>query len=341
MHGRSKTSPGYRRPAWRRAAAAFALALTLALSAYLLINATKANNMAFASLWFLAIFPAFLCALICYIGDPDLDRSDGFYWLAPVVLVAVVDFGAAFFLREGIVCLIMLSPIWLAGGWIGAFVSRRRRKHRVDPNVFSSSLLLLPLMAGLVESRLPFPHDHVTLARSIVVAATPEEIWPYAVANAHIGEAEGRWTFSQNVIGLPRPRATVISGHGVGAVRTAYWADHINFEEIVTQWRPGRRLGWKFSFTNSSLQDYTDKHISPDGQFLKVDTGDYALKPLTAGTTLLTLETNYIAKTHVNFYAELWGELLLGDVQDNVLAIIKHRAELAHAARLTRLEWRP
>lgn len=340
MKERNQTFPKVGPPAWRRAVAAFALALSLALSAYLLINATKANNVAFASIWFLAVFPAFLCALICYIGDPKLERGDSFYWLAPIALVVIVDFGSAFFLHEGVICLIMLAPIWLAAGWTGAFVSRARRKRAVDPNVFRSSLLLLPLMTGLLESQLPFTHDHVTLARQVVVAATPDEIWPFAVSNAHIGDAEGRWTFSQNVVGLPRPRATVLRGHGVGAVRTAFWSGHISFDEIVTQWRPGRRLGWKFSFTNSSLQNYTDKHIAPDGEFLKVDTGDYVLKPLTPDRTLLTLETNYIAKTHVNPYAELWGELLLGDVQNNVLAVIKHRAEVTHAARRASLEER-
>ena len=110
----------------------------------------------------------------------------------------------------------------------------------------------------------------------------------------------------------------------MGAIRTAYWGDHINFEERITQWQPGRRLGWAIAFINSSLQDYTDRHIAPDGQFLKIDTGDYTLTPIGAGRTLLL---NYIAKTHVNPYAQLWGEILLGDIQSNVLAMIKQRAE--------------
>jgi hypothetical protein len=113
-------------------------------------------------------------------------------------------------------------------------------------------------------------------------------------------------------------------------VRTAYWGDKIDFDEDITQWHPGRRLGWSFSFANSSLQDFTDKHIAPDGQFLKIDSGDYTLTPLGDDATLLTLRTRYVAKTHVNLYAELWGEILLGDIESNVLAVIKQRAEAAH-----------
>jgi hypothetical protein len=315
---------------WQRTVAGFALALTVALSIYLLINASRAYGGWIASVWFLAILPAFLCALICYVGDPDRDRRDAFYWLVPPILVAAVVLGSAFFLHEGIICLIMLSPIWLISGWIGAFTLRALYRRPVESGVLRSSFLLLPLMCGAIESQLPFPNDQVILERQIVVRATPDEIWPYALANAHIDDAEGRWTFSQNIVGLPRPRATEMRGQGVGAVRVAYWADKISFEERITQWRPGEWLAWSFSFANSSLQEYTDQHIAPDGQFLKIDAGEYRLEPVTADTTLLTLSTRYIAKTHVNLYAELWGDLLLGDIENNILSIIKQRAEAAH-----------
>lgn len=310
-----------------RIIAGFTLALVIALSAYILISASKANNVVFASLWFLAILPAYLCALICYVADPALERPRSFYLSVPPVFGAIVCVGSVVFLGEGVICLVMLAPIWLGFGWLGVYILRRLRKGRDDPARFQASLLFLPLMFGGVESQIPVLDKPVTPTRSIVIEAAPAQIWPYAVANAHIGGDEGQWNFTQSILRLPRPRATTLQGQGVGAIRTAYWGDHINFEERITQWQPGRRLGWSFAFTNNTLQDYTDRHIAPDGPFLKIDTGDYTLTPLDAGRTLLTLRTNYIAKTHVNPYAQLWGEILLGDIQSNVLAIIKQRAE--------------
>ena len=307
------------------------LALVIALSAYILISASKANNVAFASLWFLAVLPAYLCALICYVGDPAGDKPSSFYWSVPPIFGGLVVMGSVVFLHEGVICIIMLAPIWLCSGYAGAFILRRVRKGRTDPAKFHASLLFLPLMCGSLESQIPIPEKQVTLTRSIVIHATPAQIWPYAVANAHISPDEGQWNFAQSIVGIPRPRATTVSGHGVGVVRKAYWGDHINFEERITQWQPGQRLGWAFVFSNSSLQDYTDRHISPDGQFLTIDTGDYTLTPLNDGTTKLTLRTNYIAKTHVNLYAQMWGEILLGDIESNILTIIKRRAEAANA----------
>lgn len=315
-----------------RVVAGFMLALVLALSAYVLIDASRANQAAFASIWFLAILPAFLSALICYIGDPGNEKPASFYWTVPLVLVAVVIIGSVTVLREGVICLIMLAPIWLMSGWIGAFVFRAQRARTPNQTVLRCSLLFLPLLSGAVESQIPYSQDRVTLERRIVIHASPEEIWPFTLANAHIADTEGRWTFAQNIVGLPRPRATRLVGAGPGAVRTAYWGDSIDFDEIITEWEPGRRLGWRFSFTNSSLQNYTDQHIAPDGQFLKIESGDYTLEPLGPETTRLTLRTVYLAKTHANTYAEAWGEILLGDVQDNILAILQQRAESAHRA---------
>lgn len=307
------------------------------MSVYLVINISRAYNGVFASLWFLAILPAYLCALICYFGDPDRDKPSSFYWHIPLIFAGIVVLGSGLFLHEGVICLLMLSPIWLGFGLCGAFLLRFLRKRPAQPGVVHSSLLLLPLMSGIVESQIPVPHENVTLIREIVIHATPEEIWPFLVSNANIREDEGRWTFAQNIVGIPRPRATVLKGEGVGAVRTAYWGDKINFDEKITQWQPGRVLGWSFSFNNTSLQDYTDKHISPDGEFLKIDSGDYRMTRLSPDTTLLELRTNYIAKTHVNIYAKLWGKILLGDIQNNVLAIIKHRAEAKHTHVATQM----
>lgn len=303
----------------------FALALTIALSAFVLFSASQAGSIWFASIWFLALLPAVLCALICYIGDPDRTRSASFYWLVPLTLCGIVCLASVFVLHEGVICLIMVAPIWLASGWIGAFLMRSQRNRR--GRALESSFLIIPLVAAIVEAQIPVPHETVTLTRSVVVKAAPEDIWRYAVSSRDIGAEEGRWTITHNIIGMPRPRESTVDGAGVGTVRTAHWGDHINFEERIVDWQPGRKLGWAFNFTNSSVQDYTDKHISPDGVFLKIDSGDYVLRPISSDMTEVTLTTRYVAKTHVNPYARLWGELMMGDIQDNVLTIIKDRAE--------------
>ena len=73
-------------PLAKRVLSGFALALAIALGTYLLMY----HSVWMASLWFLSLLPALLCALICYIGDPDQQRPVSFYWRVPPALVAIV-----------------------------------------------------------------------------------------------------------------------------------------------------------------------------------------------------------------------------------------------------------
>lgn len=318
--------PPARRPLFmRRLLSAFALAMAIALSAFFLMSASQSGSIWFASLWFLGLLPAVLCALICYIGDPHRNRPAGFYWAMPIILIGIVWVASIVILREGVICVVMVSPVWLGSGWAGAFLMRSQRRRR--GRTVQSSFLIIPLLAGMVEAQIPYPNETVAVSRSIRIQAPPETIWTYAVSSRDIALSEGRWTLTHNLIGMPRPRDSITVGTGVGAVRTAYWGDNVDFQERITTWQPGRELGWRFHFANSSVQDNTDRHISPDGEFLTVHSGDYVMRRVSADTVELTLTTRYIAKTHVNPYARLWGELMMGDIQDNVLTIIKDRAE--------------
>ena len=225
----------------KRLLSGFGLALAIALSAFLLLSASKSGSIWFASIWFLALLPAVLCALICYIGDPDRTRTTSFYWLVPCLLGVLVCLASYFVLQEGVICIVMLSPVWLVSGWAGAFIMRSQR-HRKGKTL-QSSFLIIPLAAAMVEAQLPMPHEAVAVSRTVIVRAAPEDIWPYAVASHDIRADEGRWTISHDVIGIPRPTESRVVGSGIGAVRTAYWGDHVNFEERIVAWAPGRKLG--------------------------------------------------------------------------------------------------
>ena len=121
----------------------------IAFSAYMLIDITRNIN-GFSSIWFLAVLPTFLSALICYIADPDRSRSSGFYIAVPVVLVIIVGIGSIIFFHEGLLCLIMLWPVWIGFGWIGAFVVYRLRKRRSDPT--STAKPMRPRLTGFMPA---------------------------------------------------------------------------------------------------------------------------------------------------------------------------------------------
>ena len=319
-----------RRTAAIRIAGAIAFGLAFALGVYLLIEAVDPSGL--ISFTFLLILPAAVTAFVTYVGDPLAERSRGFYVLnVPSFLLGAVIVASVLFLREGVICIVMLAPFWLGLSALGGYLTWRLRK-REEPaeNVFrASTLLLIPLVSMQVEPMIPLARDAGSVTRSIVIDADAATVWHYARGVRQIRPGEGQWNISQDLIGLPRPAGARLDREGAGATRHVVWQEGIRFKEVVTDWQPGKRLWWDFRFDATDMDAWAmqDRHLLPDSPHYRITDGGYVLEPLADGRTRLTLTTRYWVQTPVNWYAHLWGELFVGDVSANVLAVIRQRSE--------------
>lgn len=316
---------------WQRIGAAFGIAAIYALAVYLIIDWVRPDS-GFVTFTFALIQPAILCAFIAFVGDPMGRRRLSYYMLVPAVLAAGMIVLAASVLQEGVVCIVMLAPVWLISGMAGTYLVYR---FRPDPGELdhpadtfrASALLAIPLVLMPLEEQLPVPVDRYTVSRSIQIDAPQQAIWQLMQTVPALAKDEGQWNVTQDIIGIPRPIAARLAGSGVGAIRMARWEHGIAFNERVTHWQPGQRIHWAFEFPQNDGWDFTDRHLHPDSAYMQVESGGYRLEQQSGGSFRLTLETRYEAATHINAYAALWGEFFLGDIQSNLLAAIKARAE--------------
>lgn len=319
-----------RRTATIRIAGAIAFGLAFALGVYLLIEAVDPSGL--ISFTFLLILPAAVTAFVTYIGDPLAERSRSFHVATvPFSMLAAIVVASILFLREGVICIVMLAPFWLGLSSLGGYLTWRLRK-RAEPveNVFrASALLILPLVSMQVEPMIPLARDAGSVTRSIVIDADPATVWHYARGVRHIRPGEGQWNISQDLIGLPRPTGARLDREGFGATRHVEWQEGIRFKEVVTDWQPQQRLWWDFRFDATDMDAWAmqDRHLLPDSPHYRITDGGYVLEPLGGGRTRLTLTTRYWVQTPVNWYAHLWGELFVGDVSANVLTVIRQRSE--------------
>ncbi|MEZ5679884.1 MAG: SRPBCC family protein [Erythrobacter sp.] len=239
---------------------------------------------------------------------------------------------------EGMVCVVMVMPIWflagLGGGLVALFVLRRQAAERDGggASVNSVGLAVLPFLLIYAETAAPPAWDARTVTRSVTIAAPAERIWPLLVSIPKVDASEGIATFTHDWLGIPRPSEALLVTRGDQPVRLAKWGDNARFEEVVTHIAPGHEISWDFAFPDPSLQNRVDQHVSPDGEMLKIASGSYQLETLDDGRTRVTLSTSYAMRTRFDWYFGFWGERLLGDVQDNVLAIVKDRSETAAQA---------
>ena len=251
-------------------------------------------------------------------------RSDVASWVIAIVLLVFVS--GALVLREAIICILMAAPFWLLCGWLGiSAMDLAIQRNPERPRINGAAFLMVPYaMLGSELYLRPSPQTY-TVSRSVVIDAVPQDVRPLLNEMRDISPSEGRWNITQDLFGVPRPVSAIVDD----GVRQARWENNVSFEERL-EFSSGMEMRWRFAFPNDSVSRHSDRHISPDSEHLKIETGGYRMEPLSDGRVRLTLNTRYTARTPINAYAALWGELILGDIQSNVLAIIRDRAEASH-----------
>ncbi|WP_369025480.1 hypothetical protein [Qipengyuania sp. RANM35] len=251
-------------------------------------------------------------------------------------LVAPVGLGILCYIlvqlgAEGLICVVMVMPVWflagLGGGLVALFALRRKEDDDAGSSRLRSvGLAVLPFLLIYAEEVAPADWEQREVVRSVVIEAEAEKIWPLLVSIPRIGPEEGKGTFTHDWLGVPRPTEARLVERNGERVRLAQWGADARFEEAITSIRPGRSIDWDFTFPDPSLQNKVDRHVSPDGEILKIRSGSYRLEPMPDGRTRVTLATRYAMCSRLDWYFGWWGERMLGDVQNNVLAIIRQRS---------------
>lgn len=281
------------------------------------------------SIGFLLVTPTCIGAIASLLSDASGTRSRLYHILKlPLLVAVIVTVAALLILREGVICVVMLLPLWLPAMGVGGYIVHRLHKRFHRRNNISSTFLVGIAAFATLAGPVPFSTaQDYRFERAVIIAASPEEIWPLLESIPDIGKGEGNWNITQNLLAVPRPVSAQLEGRGEGAVRHARWSEGIVFEEHVTRHEPGKEIAWDFVFPDPTLHAHVDRHIDPYGPHLKVQRGGYLLEQLAEGRTRVTLYTEITLDTQLNAYPALWAHLMLGDIQGNILEIIRSRAE--------------
>lgn len=314
--------------AWIRIGGAiFALACAFAamLAIYYLLESV--NNSGTITVSFLIITPICISSFIAYVADPLFKKEFASYVITPIFFILAVSFASAFMLKEGLVCILMLLPFWILLSFLGSFITYKIRNAIKITQLQCSALLLIPFIVIPIENSIPIDERVENVSREIIINASPETIWPLLRGVEAVQPYEGKWNITQDIIDVPRPIGAKLVGDGIGAKRYAKWNKNIHFKEEITQWQKYKRIGWKFIFDDTEKWDFDDQHLMPDSNYFKVISGGYSLKKLDDGRTKISLDTQYWMQVPLSGYAAWWGDYMLGDIHDNLLNMIKNRAE--------------
>jgi hypothetical protein len=247
-------------------------------------------------------------------------------WL-PLAAAAV---GTVFTLFEGVICVVMLFPVGMACASLGGivagllvWVSARPRTN----DIIAGAVLLLPLMIAPWEQRLLFSKEIHTTENSIDIAAPQAVIWSNIerVRAIQPNELPDSWSHR---IGFPDPVEATLSHEGVGGVRRATFTGGVLFVETIDVWQAEQRLAFSIQAQTDKIPATTlDEHVRVGGPFFDVLHGEYRLEPLSNGVVRLHLSSQQRLSTDFNWYARIWSDAIMADLQGRILKVVKARCE--------------
>lgn len=241
-------------------------------------------------------------------------------WL-PTVLSVAVCFAVGW---EGTICIVMGLPILLIfsslGGVLGGLTSIRGPAG-------AASAMLVPFLVAPLEQRVPRPEMLHEVHTSIPIRATPAAVWAEIIEVPTIMPQEQKPALFTR-LGFPRPVSATLSRPGVGAVRHARFERGVLFLETVTDWIPQQRLRFTIAAQTDSIPPSTlDRHVTIGGPYFDVLSGRYDIRPGPNGQVTLDLTSELRVSTHFNLYAAPWADAIMRSIQENILEIIRARAE--------------
>jgi len=235
--------------------------------------------------------------------------------------------------QEGIICALMALPVFLfmvlIGGLIGVRIFKRNRNK-----LYVSAFILLPFFIAPLENKLGLTDKIFTEHTTIEISANNKHVWNNITRVRKITADENHNSLFQ-IMGFPRPIEAELDTVAVGGIRKATFARGLFFTETVTQMETLKILAFDIKADPKSIPPKAlDEHVMVGGKYFDVLEGKYEIENVNDNKMILHLTSQFRLSTRFNFYSGLWSKLIMKDIQENILDIIKRRSEAdQHSSR--------
>lgn len=242
------------------------------------------------------------------------------YVLAALSLGAI---GLLLSALEGVICLLLVSPLAAGVGLIGGAVGRAVAGIANPSSRPLASVAVLPLFF-MAEVALP-PEATFETSQSTIIAAQPEAVWDALVGMDKIG---GKPALPFR-LGMAYPTGAVIAGAGVGAERLGEFSTGVAVEQ-VTAWEPGRRLAFEVLSNPPAMRElsfYKHVHAPHVVGYFDTTSMEFEITPLGEGRSRLTLKSEHVLKLDPVLYWLPMARWVVAADNARVLTHVKGAAE--------------
>jgi hypothetical protein len=221
-------------------------------------------------------------------------------------------FLSSVFLGEGVICLLIVSPLIFGFMCLGVYIGRKM--FQVNNNELNVSIIALLLFVFVIDS-VSEHHYQNEVTDQIIINAPPDKVWKNVVAFEPIKKKNSFWLFR---IGMPSPMATTVTGYYKGAGRRCIFSNGYVFGEKIVTYEQDKDL--IFDIIDQPRDPEIMNHIDIlRGQFLLYDNGN--------GTTTLTGNSWYKLYVFPVWYYDIWAQSITRNVHLRVMQHIKELSE--------------
>lgn len=281
------------------------------------------------SISFLLLLPTAMGAITMFVAHlmaPGQTLVDAVFkpWLSVVALLIVTIVT----MLEGWACWVMIAIPFFPCASVGGIVMWWLLKSKPKDKLGVSLMVLLPFVIGPIENTIDNIPATFTANTYIDIAAPAEVIWDNVTRVGTITAEEDKGWLTK-FLGFPRPVKAELNYDGVGAYRKAMFTKGLLFHETVTHYEAQKKMVFTIKANPDEIPpNALDKHVVIGGKYFDILTGTYELEKLGENQYRLHLYSKFEMNTHFNFYAGLWGNWIMKDIQNNILQIEKQRAEV-------------
>jgi hypothetical protein len=296
---------------------------------YLFGVETWENLYSVMSIAFLFGLPAGVGAITIYLSPIEKVKRGTYRFFMPWVPILCFFLLTLLLSIEGWACWIMILPVFLLLSSLGGIVAGlcKIRKHEKE-RMMVSLIALLPFFVAPLEQLIGTIPGQYKAYTCIDISATKENIWHNVTQVRAIRQKEGKGWLTEH-LGFPQPVRAELDYEGVGGFRKAVFDKGLVFDETVTAYTPFHKMVFTIKANPYDIPSTTmDEHIVVGGKYFDVLNGTYELQSLNDSTFRLHLYSHFKLSTTFNFYASWWASWIMKDIQNNILQIVKQRAEM-------------
>ena len=274
--------------------------------------------------------PILIGMLTVYLAERQKRRNWTYYLVAPIFANMLFVCGTLALLIEGLICAIIIIPMFAVLGMLGGIVMGMICRHTDWPKQTLQCAAALPIVAAFLGPVLPTPDEIGVIERSITIDAPAAVVWQSINDVRHIASEQMSDALAMR-IGVPPPISGVTRPTRTGLVRETHWGKHVHFDEVVLDWQPERYVRWSYRFSPDSFpQGALDDHVVIGGHYFDLIDTSFSLQPSSdARSTVVTTRVRYRISTQFNFYANWVARIVVGDLNETGLRLYKSRSERA------------